>query len=138
MNNISALIIDDSEINRYILNRQLKLVGIEHIFENDDGSSALSFLSALEENMRTLKEKFPPTIIFLDINMPIVNGFDFLERFVEMAKEKAYQRCKVVIYSSSSLEEDKERALSFDCVSDYLVKGDSSLDELKLVVERLH
>ena len=135
---VTAMIIDDSEINRYILSRQLKMAGVTNIFENDGGHSALTFLSKVEENIEKYKGKFPPTVIFLDINMPNINGFDFLERFVVLSEDDIFRECKVVIYSSSALQEDKDRAFTYKCVSDYLVKGDSTIDDVKALVRKLH
>jgi len=131
MKQISALIIDDSEIDRYILKRHLKEIGVVDVFESDDGSSGLDFLENYEENCKIHGKKFPPVVIFLDINMPILNGFEFLEKFAELRKRLALKSCVIMMYSSSERAEDKEKANRFDFVKDYLTKGEMSVDELK-------
>ena len=47
MNNINVLIVDDSELDRYILRRQLTALGVQNIEEKDDGSSALAYFCLL-------------------------------------------------------------------------------------------
>lgn len=131
MNNMSVLIIDDNKVDRYIFSRQLKKIGINHIFEEDDGSSALDFLEHYEENALKHNGKFPPVIIFLDINMPILNGFEFLEQFAELRGKLALDSCTIMMFSSSERPEDKERAFSFDFVKDFLTKGDTTDELLK-------
>lgn len=137
MKQISALIVDDSEIDRYILKRQLKEVGVVDVFESDDGSTALNFLENYEENCKLHYKKFPPVVIFLDINMPIIGGFEFLEKFAELRKKLGLVSCVIMMYSSSERPEDKEKAASFDFVKDYLTKGEMSIEELKNKVEAL-
>ena len=131
MNKISVLVVDDNEIDRYILSRQLKENGIEDIFEQNDGESALSFIAQHESNVRQFGDKYPPVVIFLDINMPIIGGFDFLEKFSALREELSLESCVIMMYSSSEREEDKRRASAFSFVKDYLVKGDLTPDILK-------
>jgi CheY-like chemotaxis protein len=56
------------------------------VFENADGSSALYFLENYEKNHKIHNKSFLPKIIFLDINMPIIGGFEFLKKFAELPK----------------------------------------------------
>lgn len=131
MKTVNALIVDDSEIDRYILKRQLKDIGVSNVFENDDGATALEFLQNYDKNRELYPEKFPPVVIFLDINMPIINGFDFLEKFSHLREEFDYSQCVVLMYSSSEKAEDKERANNFRFVSDFIVKGETPIQVLK-------
>lgn len=137
MKSISALIIDDSEIDRYILKRQLKEIGITDVFEEEDGSSALTFFENYEENCKAHDGKFPPVVIFLDINMPIVGGFEFLQKFSELRKKFSLFSCVIMMYSSSERAEDIEKASSYDFVEDFLIKGEMTLDDLKEKMEKL-
>ncbi len=127
MKDISVMIVDDSRIERYILTRQLNDISIYDIFEQDDGCSALEFFADYKANVNEYNvnenNKFPPSIIFLDINMPIINGFEFLARFSKLREQLPLKSCLVIMYSSSENKEDKERVKAFDFVKGFLVKG---------------
>lgn len=72
MKKVSVLIVDDSAVMRKIVERSLRLAGvdIERVLEADNGASAL-----------TLLEKGLPDMIFSDINMPTMDGLEFIRRF---------------------------------------------------------
>ena len=76
-------------------------------------------------------------MIFLDINMPNIGGFEFLVKFAELRNRLALKSCVIMMYSSSERPEDKEKASSFDFVKDYLVKGEMDIEDLKDKIERL-
>ncbi|MCF2857107.1 response regulator [Pseudoalteromonas sp. SMS1] len=135
MNPISILIVDDSEDDRYILTRQLKdtHIPISHIFECSEGASALNFFSDHAKNVVCYSTSYPPTFVFLDINMPLMDGFEFLEEFKKIQAEKGLAPI-VIMFSSSDKKEDVDRATSFSCVKAYLVKGKYDLEQLKNVM----
>ena len=62
-----------------------------------------------------------PEVIFLDLNMPEVNGFEFLETFSKIAA-LTDQKTKVFIVSSSIDSNDKEKAYSYPCVKGFYSK----------------
>ncbi len=137
MASASVLIVDDYEPDRYLLRRDLRKAGIEvEVFEASDGHDALEMLSSSEDDASRLDGHFPPNIIFLDINMPRVDGFAFLDAFAELRTEReALQSCVIMMFSSSEHPDDRQRALSREFVRDYIVKGQTSTDELKDKVE---
>lgn len=130
---VSILIVDDSEDDRYILKRQLKRLGFSGaILEASDGSDAVQFLQEAGSRQRDQTLTFPPIAIVLDINMPVIGGFEFLARFETLRKQNpALQTCMLIMFSSSDREDDIQRAFSFDCVKEYIVKGRYTADELK-------
>jgi CheY-like chemotaxis protein len=138
VNICSTLIIDDSEADRYILKRLIKKTGIsEHIYEKENGQDALDFLADYEVNFKANPEQFPPILIFLDINMPIMDGFEFLEEFEKLQKMHDYSGSVLIMFTSSEREDDKAKALAYGFVKGYLYKMPSSAEELKAEVEKL-
>lgn len=126
------LIIDDNEVDRYILKRLIKEANLDlTIFEKKDGQEALEFLENYEANRKEHPDGFPPILIFLDINMPRVNGIQFLEEFSKLRKVIEISSCVVMMFSSSERKEEKEVIMAHDFVKDYLVKGTFEATELK-------
>ncbi len=132
MTNCSVLIVDDDKVDRYILKRLLKQTEIvSKIYEFDNGKSGLDFLENYNENRILHGDGFPPMIIFLDVNMPLMNGFEFLEGFKSASKVHDLGSSIIFMFSSSQRESDKELAFSYDFVKSYIVKMPSDADILK-------
>lgn len=132
MDKLSFLIVDDSEADRYLLKRDIGLLGFEtEIFEKEDGESALEFFRDYEKNRILYLDDFPPMIVFLDINMPRMDGYEFLKKFVVLRNEYELEAIIFMMFTSSEHESDVTRALSYDFVSDYVVKGQFDQAQLK-------
>ena len=131
----SILIIDDNETDRELLIRLIKKAGIaESIHEADDGQSGLDYFKS-RLGSPPYEGGFPSTLIFLDINMPRVDGFRFLEEFATLRENYAeIESAVLTMFSSSEREEDKQRAFSFPFVKGFVVKMPRSPEELKAIV----
>ncbi len=84
------------------------------VFEN--GYDAIKGLKEITERGEKL-----PEVILLDLNMPIMDGWDFLDDFIKLPnhnEDKVY----VYIVSSSIAQRDLERAKDFDIIHNYIVK----------------
>jgi CheY-like chemotaxis protein len=130
----SVLIIDDSEIERYILSHQLKKIGVSEIMQQTNGTSGLEFLKNYLHNLQQYGASFPPAIIILDVNMPIMGGFEFLQKFAELKTQVDLDICQILMYSGSDDPQEKARALQYDFVKGFLIKGESSMEELKIEI----
>lgn len=112
-----VMLVDDNDTDNFISQKIIELNGFaERVIAKNSGKSALEYLEAHENNTEEL-----PEVIFLDINMPIVDGFVFLfefERFNEALKKK----CKIAILSSSDNKRDIERIVDNDYVVKYITK----------------
>ncbi|MHB1922543.1 MAG: response regulator, partial [Chitinophagaceae bacterium] len=96
MPDLRVILIDDNDIDLYFHDKLLKYQGISSFILPFNGvQPALEFLSS---NL-SLPE-FPPTLILLDIQMPELDGFDFLKLF-ESFPEKMKDQCHIVMVSSS-------------------------------------
>lgn len=127
MNSFSILIVDDNEVDRYILKRQIEAAGFEcTIFEKSDGKEALQFFEDYEQQKLLNPEDYPPLVIFLDINMPRVDGLGFLKNFAEIRKEKNLQASVILMITSSSRPDEKETSMSYDFVQAYILKEECS------------
>lgn len=113
-NIIDILIIDDSDIDRMIFRSHLRHVFDKiNLYEVRQGNEALNFLENSLENF--------PKLIIVDINMPILNGFQFLEKY-EAIFWKQHPQTHVYMISSSEAEEDIAKAKGFTSVKGYLTK----------------
>lgn len=113
----TAMIIDDNYTDRYIGEIRLK----KHPFAaevilKDSATSALEYLTLHANKPHEL-----PQIIFLDINMPEVNGFEFLEAF-SFLPELVHQTCSIIMLSSSISSEDHQRAHDNKFVKSFVTK----------------
>ena len=102
-----VLLIDDDPINNYVNKRLiLRLFSVAEIAEFLDAVSALEYLKTNT-----------PELIFLDINMPEMDGWQFLEEYRNYPN-----RTKVVILTSSIDPSDRMRSEQFDFVEGFFVK----------------
>lgn len=105
----TILVVDDDENDQFICEYTIrKYDPTITVLAAMDGTEALSIL----------KTAMPDAII-LDINMPVMNGFEFLERY---AREFDNHAPVVALLTSSRLGSDKERALRYPFVRSYLEK----------------
>ena len=111
-----AFIIDDDPIFIFGTKKMMSYSGICEsflIFKN--GKEAYEHLSIIIKENKSLQ----PDIILLDINMPIMNGWQFLENITKIDIPK---ELKIFIVSSSENPEDIEKAKQYDFIKNYVVK----------------
>jgi CheY-like chemotaxis protein len=112
----NVLLIDDDEIFIFLTGKMLQSTGsVDSITVFRSGKQALEFL------FRHCNGDGTPDIIFLDLNMPEMTGWDFLEEY-----QHYLRRCrrppKLYIVSSSTATSDEARAMKIPGVSGYLPK----------------
>lgn len=121
----TIFLVDDDPINNLINKRLLGKVEIaKNIVEFLEGEKALSQLKDIDPTQ--------PILIFLDINMPVLNGWEFLEKY----RELHFNRCdKIVILSSSIDYQDRLKAQGYNAVSGFLEKP-LTLEKIKIQMDK--
>lgn len=116
-----VLLIDDNDIDNFINERMVKgCAYAEVVYINTSTRSALEFLKNLTVNPAVTPEMYP-TVIFLDINMPILDGFQFLAE-LEKFDYDFVKNLKVIMLTSSINPADQEKAMRSKLVSGFLHK----------------
>jgi len=124
-----VMLVDDNDTDNFISKRIIEITKFSKRVEvKSSGKSALDYL----KDNQSMPEELP-NIIFLDINMPIVDGFVFLyefEKFNELVKNK----CKVIILSSSDNKRDIDKIVNNNHVIKFITKPltEVALEEIKL------
>lgn len=119
----SLLIVDDNSFDILLTRKVLEKTGLfEQIYSVTDGSEALSLFQNYAESRRQHPGSFPPLVILLDINMPLMNGFEFLRAYAELESDVEHDPVVIVMLTSSSFEQDRDKALQDPLVKDYIVK----------------
>ena len=131
MNSIgTVMLVDDNDTDNFISKRIIEITDFsEDVIVKNSGKSALDYLEDNKDKPESL-----PEIIFLDINMPIVDGFVFLyeyEKFNNDIKDK----CRVIILSSSDNKRDIDKIVNNDYVIKFVTKPltEKTLEEIKTI-----
>lgn len=109
------LLVDDDRIFNLLHTRFFEKAGVSRSLLNNfkSGEDCLAYLDGHEEAEKTI------FLVFLDISMPVMDGWDFLE----VLKDRHYHDNTMVVMVSSSVDDaDKKRALRYEQVIDYLEK----------------
>lgn len=108
-----VMVVDDDAIHTEIVEAQLKETGLtDHILIFHQSEEALRFL-------RDSSAEQLPDVLFIDVNMPDMNGWDFLHNYADLPHR---QNISVYMVSSSTARREKERASAEPHVEAYLHK----------------
>ena len=124
-----VMLVDDNDTDNFISKRIVEIThSARRVEVKNSGKSALDYLAANQNNPENL-----PSIIFLDINMPVVDGFVFLYEF-EKLKEVVRTKCRVIILSSSDNKRDIDRIVNNNYVIKFITKPltEAALTDIKL------
>ncbi len=127
----SILLVDDDEATNYLHELYIREWGFaENIYKALNGQEALDFLKNNEAFQRDR-----PSLILLDVNMPIMNGFEFMEAYEKM--EDDFKATQVVVMLTSSLHaSDQARASELNTLDSFINKP-LSREQMEKIVDQI-
>lgn len=112
---VSIMIVDNDQVNSFVLKniitRNYADAKVELL---PDGAEALEELKRLDSS----SGKFP-AVILLDIYMPVMDGFEFLDAYM---KEYAHKESIIFAMSNSLIKEDQQKANEYEVVKGFITK----------------
>lgn len=112
---LSIMIVDNDQVNSFVLKNIITRNYSEaEISLLPDGADALEQLQKMDAE----GEDFPD-VILLDIYMPIINGFDFLDRYIV---DYSHKNSNIFVMSNSLSKEDQQRANKYAVVRGFITK----------------
>ncbi len=125
------LLIDDDELNNYIVSSILEDTQLVDNFNfKTDGESALQYLHLCQATQQF------PNLILVDLKMPIMDGFEFIEQYEKKFIEVS-PNTQLMVLTSSIRETEKQKALNFKSVTNFVNKPLND-ERLKYVIECYH
>ncbi len=125
-----ACVIDDDEFYVLALTRMIEIFKLaESTIHFPNGEDAIDFLTMVKDYPVQI-----PDIIFLDINMPIMNGWRFLDKFINL-KDQLSKPAKIYMTSSSFNSLDMYKAKTYGTIADYLIKPVMKADLIRVFKE---
>lgn len=114
---LNVCLIDDDKIYQFTARKIIESTGhAEKILAFPNGKEALAYIQTHVAESESI-----PDVIFLDIHMPVMNGWQFLEGYTSIAP-RIPKPVTIFMVSSSLDDEDINRSKSTGVVSDYIVK----------------
>ncbi|HSN47309.1 MAG TPA: response regulator [Flavobacterium sp.] len=123
-------IIDDDVIYQTIIKKLIKKSGV--FSTNSSFLNGKEAITTLNNTLQNNDDSIPD-IILLDINMPVMDGWEFMEE-IKTIKSQINKRIIIYIVSSSISLEDKNKSKTFTDIIEYIPKP-ISLDDLISIVE---
>lgn len=112
------LCIDDDPITLMLCKKVIqKCFFCKEILTSTNGEEALNYFTAIKNE----KDKSIPELIFLDLNMPIMGGWEFLDIFSKKNFQE-FHNIKIVVLSSTIDPADIEKSKQYQMVIDFLPK----------------
>ncbi|MGB6037903.1 MAG: response regulator [Cryomorphaceae bacterium] len=114
---MKIMVIDDDSTFLFIFRKQIeKFQDIEIVSESKNGLEAVNYLKGILKNEGSM-----PDLIALDLDMPVMNGWNFLDEYEKLCKSGA-TKIPVCILSSTINQADFDRADNYESVKSFFSK----------------
>ncbi len=130
------LLVDDDATTNFLNEELISDLGIaEEVHIALNGQEALDYLNRKGKFKTSSKNKYPrPNLIFLDINMPLMGGFEFLENYDKLPEERKAE-VVIIFLTTSDSHKDKLKQINNDIVRDFIEKPLKKEELLKIMNE---
>lgn len=112
----SVLLVDDDKITNFINEKIIHKLGVsEKVVVLNNGKEAIDYIS----KVKISEQASMPELIFLDINMPVMDGFEFIENFRHIKPDK---KVVIIMLTTSSNDKDLEKISDTSEIAGYINK----------------
>ena len=124
------IVIDDNPINVLVS---------EHIIKKVSKNAQIKTFALATLALQHIEEEYGktdsniPTLLFLDLHMPVMDGFEFLERFLKLDTD-IQKQFKIIVLSATADDLELKKAIAYSCVTDYREKP-LTIKVLKKLIE---
>ncbi len=116
-----VLLVDDDTVTLALCDMVIKRFPFaEQVDKAMNGKEALDYFGELVDNPSEAQKA--PSLIFLDLNMPVMNGWDFLDEFVNKGFHTIFPDTRIIVLTSSIDPSDIQRADQYDIIIQFISK----------------
>jgi CheY-like chemotaxis protein len=124
------MLVDDNPDDNFFHEREIKKDHLAAtVVVKNSGTEALEYLKSKKDI-----ERLPPDLIFLDINMPGMNGWEFLVEY-SLLDNKFQSDVLIIMLTTSDNPDDEARTRTWSNVSDYITKP-LTKEKMKVIVDK--
>ncbi len=115
--------VDDDSITLMLCKKVIERVSFaKEVHTANDGEEAIQYFDELAKSCKNDKNIPYPKLTLLDLNMPIMNGWEFLEIYTQKGYPSLFVNAKFIVLSSTIDPKDVDKAKSYSVVVDFLSK----------------